>query len=311
MSNSVVYLPQKICIMMKIQGRYLLCAAWAVLFTQAISAQPCKLMTYNIRLDVASDGPNAWEHRRSFLMDQIRFYDPDIFGIQEGLPHQVKQMQEGLADYDSEGAGREGKGKGESTHVFFKRAKYALEKSQTFWLSPTPDVVSMGWDAACLRVCTAVLLWDKKTKRRFWIFNTHLDHMGEQARANSVELILEKIKSFNPRQWPVIFMGDLNATPDSPVISKLKSVMNDSRSVSQAAPFGPDGTFNGFEFDEPVTQLIDYIFVSKTPKLTVRKYAVLSDSRNLRYPSDHLPVFVEIDFGKQAKYLDFNRKSKI
>jgi len=260
-------------------------------------AQPLKLMTYNIRLDVASDGENAWPQRRDFLVAQIKFYAPDIFGTQEGLPHQIEFLQKQFPGFDSEGIGREGGGKGESTHIFFEKSKFLLKESHTFWLSPTPDTVSMGWDAACLRVCTAVLLKNKKTKQQFWVFNTHLDHIGETARQNSIDLILKKIKQLNVGKLPVIFMGDLNAEPGSVVVSRLKKEMIDTREGSEAAPFGPSGTFNGFKFNEPVTKLIDYILVSRAA-IRVKKLAVLSDSKNLRYPSDHLPVLVEIEFRK-------------
>ncbi len=257
-------------------------------------AQSLKLMTYNIRLDVASDGENAWTHRRDFLSDQILFYSPDIFGIQEGLPHQVEYLQQKCTTYASVGIGREGAGKGESTHIFYDRNRFTLKENHTFWLSTTPDTVSMGWDAACLRVCTAVLLKEKKSKKQFWVFNTHLDHVGETARQNAVDLILLKMTYYNKSKLPVFFMGDLNAEPASVVVSKLKKEMLDCREHSEMPAFGPSGTFNGFKFDAPVTRLIDYIFISRDTKIRIKKYAVLSDSQNLRYPSDHLPVFVEL-----------------
>lgn len=265
----------------------------------SLHAQTLKLMTYNIRLDVASDGENDWTHRRDFLASQIQFYAPDIFGTQEGLPHQIEYLQKSLPTYGSVGVGREGGGKGESTHIFYDAAKFQVIDSHTFWLSPTPDTVSMGWDAACLRVCTAVLFKNRKVKRQFWVFNTHLDHIGEVARQNSVALILKKIAVLNPQKLPVVFMGDLNAEPSSVIISRLKNEMLDTRDISETPPFGPSGTFNGFKFGEPVTRLIDYIFVSKSPAIQVKKCAVLSDSKNLRYPSDHLPVWVELEIGKR------------
>jgi len=178
---------------------------------------------------VASDGENDWAHRRDFLVSQIKFYEPDIFGTQEGLPHQIEFLQKNLPNYDGEGIGREGGGKGESTHIFFKRSKFLQKDSRTFWLSPTPDTVSMGWDAACLRVCTAVLFKEKKTKKRFWVFNTHLDHVGVVARQKSVELILAKIKTLNTQKLPVIFMGHFNATPESPIIAHVKTQLDDCR----------------------------------------------------------------------------------
>lgn len=275
-------------------GRFIL-TAFAVFFGCFLQAQSLKLMTYNIRLDVASDGENDWDHRRFFMVSQINFYEPDILGIQEGLPHQVLFLQKHLGHYEREGLAREGNGRGEASTIFYNRLKFVALQSHTFWLSPTPDSVSMGWDAACLRVCTAVLLKERKTKRQFWVFNTHLDHVGEVARANSVELILNKIKTFNSRNLPVIFMGDLNATPDSPIIARLKTELDDTRARVGDDVLGPLGTFTGFKFGEPNPKLIDYIFVSRTPGLTVRKYAVLDESRNQRYPSDHFPIFVEID----------------
>ncbi len=264
-----------------------------------LQAQSLKILTYNIRLDLASDGDNDWTHRREFLASQIKFYAPDIFGTQEGLPHQIEYLQKNLTNYGSESVGREGQGKGESTAIFYDKTKFLLEEHHTFWLSPTPDTVSMGWDAACLRVCTALLLKNKSTKKQFWVFNTHLDHMGQLARSNGIELILKKIREFNAKNLPVIFMGDLNAEPNDVVITKVKNELIDTRELSQTKPFGPSGTFNGFKFNEPVTRLIDYIFISKTAAIRVKKHAVLSDNINLHYPSDHLPVLVELEFAKK------------
>ena len=93
-------------------------------------------------------------------------------------------------------------------------------------------------------------------------------------------------------------MGDFNLKPSSEPIIALSEVFADSKSVSIANPFGPEGTFSGFDFSKPLIDRIDYIFVSKGD-ITVKKYAVLSDSKDFKYPSDHLPVFVEVVFGKK------------
>ena len=251
-------------------------------------------MTYNIRLDLASDKENAWTHRKDFFTGQLHFYAPDIFGVQEALPHQVADITSAMADYSQVGSGRDGVGKGESSNIFFKKDRFIEKESNTFWLSPTPDSISKGWDAALNRVCTYALLKDKKTKKHVWIFNTHLDHVGELARTNSIQLILSKIKNLNTKGYPVIFMGDLNSEPETSRIQDIKKVMDDTRDVTLQKPFGPSGTFNAFKHNEPVTRLIDYIFVSKGGKIFVNKYAVLSDSKDLHYPSDHLPVYVEL-----------------
>ena len=260
------------------------------------TAQSLKVMTYNIRLDIAVDGDNDWVHRKDFFTSQIQFYEPDIFGVQEATPNQVKDISASLYQYSSIGIGREGVGKGESSSIYYKKEQFSIVKSNTFWLSETPDIISKGWDAACNRVCTYALFKDLKTSKTFWVFNTHLDHIGELARTKGLKLILSKMEELNMKNDPVIFMGDFNSEPKTDRIIALKKEMNDCREISEAKPFGPSGTFNNFRHDLPVTLLIDYVFVSKNNKFKVSKFAVLSDSKDLKYPSDHLPVYVELFF---------------
>lgn len=260
------------------------------------AAQSLKVMTYNIRLDVASDGENAWPFRKDFFASQIHFYEPDVLGVQEAMPHQVVDLEKLLPQYSQVGIGREGVGKGESSNIFYKKNKFKVIKTNTFWLSDTPEKISKGWDAACHRVCTYSLFQELTTNRLFWVFNTHLDHIGKQARTKGLELILSKINQLNTKKHPVIFMGDFNSEPQEARIIALKEVMDDTRQVSIEKPFGPSGTFNNFEFDKPVKELIDYVFISKKSNLKVKKYAILSDLKNLKYPSDHLPVYVELFF---------------
>ena len=261
-----------------------------------MQAQSLKVMTYNIRLDVASDGENAWPFRKDFFASQINFYEPDVLGVQEAMPHQVVDLEKLLSQYSQVGIGREGAGKGESSNIFYKKDKFKVIKTNTFWLSETPEEISKGWDAACHRVCTYGIFQELTTNRLFWVFNTHLDHIGVQARTKGLELILSKINQLNTKKHPVILMGDFNSEPQEARIIALKKVMDDTRQVSIEKPFGPSGTFNNFEFDKPVKELIDYVFISKKSNLKVKKYAILSDSKNLKYPSDHLPVYVEILF---------------
>ncbi|KAF2512565.1 endonuclease/exonuclease/phosphatase family protein [Flavobacterium foetidum] len=257
--------------------------------------QNLKIMTYNIRLDVASDGDNAWTNRKDYFTSQIRFYSPDIFGVQEALPNQVLEIASALPNYNKFGIGREENGTGEACTIYYKKERFKLLDSNTFWLSETPNVVSRGWDAACNRVCTYGLFKDLKTKKIFYVFNLHLDHIGEVARVKGVELALSKMATLNTKNYPAFLMGDFNSEPETVQISETKKVMDDTKEISKEKPFGPSGTFNGFKHNEPVTLLLDYIFVSKNSGLTIQKHAVLSDSKDLKYPSDHLPVLIEID----------------
>lgn len=256
--------------------------------------QDLSVMTYNLRLDVASDSVNAWINRKEFLLSQIKFYEPDIFGTQEGLPNQISYIDDSLKNYSFIGQGREGENKGEYSAIFYNTKKLKLLEHYNFWLSQTPNKVSKGWDAAYIRICTYGLFKDIKTKKMFWVFNTHLDNEGEVARNEGITLILQKINKVNTKNYSVILMGDFNDTPESKLITNLKSHMIDSKEISKTKPFGPDGTFNGFKFCEPVINRIDYIFVSKNQKTDILKYAVLTDSKDLKYPSDHFPVFVKL-----------------
>lgn len=260
-----------------------------------LSQDSYKLMTYNIKLDYPKEGKDSWDHRKDWMIAQINFYSPDIFGVQEAMANQMHYMDSKLTKYAYIGVGRDdGKEDGEFSAIFYDKTRLKIIKGATFWLSETPNKVSRGWDAACNRICTYALFEDLQNKRKFWVFNTHFDHVGTIARTNSTTLILEKIKEISQDELPVFLMGDFNLEPESEHIQTIKTTLLDSKEVSITAPFGPSGTFNNFEFDKPVTTRIDYIFINKNT-VKVNTYAVLSDNKELRYPSDHLPVFIEVE----------------
>lgn len=256
--------------------------------------QNMKIMSYNLRVDFGGDGENNWQFRRDFLTQQIAFYEPDFMGTQEGKMHQLQYIDSTLVNYTFVGISRDNsRTEGEFSAIFYNKKKFKLLAEATFWLSDTPDTKSKGWDAAHARICTYGLFEEISTKKQFYIFNTHLDHIGRLARANSVSLIIDKMKHINTKNLPVVFTGDFNSDMSSDAYQQIIEYLNDSRSISKMKPFGPSGTFNNFEFHKPVTLLIDYIFTSKG-NIEVLKHAFLSDSRDCKYPSDHLPVCAEI-----------------
>ena len=257
-------------------------------------AQTYRFITYNVRYDNPEDGENQWSKRKDYLCEQIAFYAPDIFGIQEALQHQVKYIDSTFVDFKYVGVGRDdGKTKGEYSAIFYSDKKFKAMKQGTFWLSETPNKVSVGWDASMERICTYALFQNKATGQQFWVFNTHFDHIGDLARAKSAMLIIDKIKLLNTQKLPLVLMGDFNLTPNTKPIQCLSKILNDSKTISLSKPFGPKVTFNGFKHHEPVNDKIDYIFTSKET-IKVKRFAVLSDSKGCRCPSDHLPFFAEI-----------------
>jgi endonuclease/exonuclease/phosphatase family metal-dependent hydrolase len=251
------------------------------------------VMSYNIRYSTEKDGANAWSKRKDDVKALIKFHEADILCVQEALAEQYDAILENT-NFEAVGAGRDdGKRKGEFSSIYFDKSRFVKKDGGVFWLSQTPDTPSKGWDARLNRVCTWVKLYDKLNKKEFLVFNTHYDHIGVQARIESANLIKQKIQEIAPK-LPVIYAGDLNSTPQSDAIATIKTFLSDSREVSIEMPYGPEGTFNNFKFDSPLKDRIDYIFVNKGFK--VQKYAVLTDSKDQRYFSDHLPVFVKLFF---------------
>lgn len=247
-----------------------------IIFSINLFAQELSVMTYNIKLDSPKEGVDSWTNRKPFFINQLKFYEPDVLGVQEAMPNQMKDMDSLLVDYSFVGVGRDdGKDAGEYSAIFYKKHQFNILKTSTFWLSQTPEKVSMGWDAVCNRVCTYALFQDKVSKKTFWVFNTHFDHEGVEARKQSARLILEKIKVLNTDNLPVILMGDFNMEETHESIRYITKSLNDSRTIAENS-FGPVGTFNNFEFHKPVTSRIDFVFLSNGVK--VNKYAVLSDS---------------------------------
>lgn len=265
-----------------------------IVFAFSAEAQ-VEVMSYNIKFANETDGENSWSKRKDHLTNQLKFYEPDIFGVQEALLEQLQHFEAEMKNYKYVGVGRDdGKEAGEFSAIFYDASQFEVLEHDTFWLSETPEEVSVGWDAAMERVCTYGKFKSKASDEEFWVFNSHFDHVGEKAREESAKLIWNKIREANSKGLPVVLMGDFNLEPDAPGIKFLSEKLNDSKTVAEL-DFGPEGTFNGYNFKAPVTRRIDYIFTSKD-KINVKKYAVLTDSKDLKYPSDHLPVFTTLEF---------------
>ncbi|WP_294321695.1 endonuclease/exonuclease/phosphatase family protein [uncultured Chryseobacterium sp.] len=260
-------------------------------------AQDLKVMSFNIRLNVDSDKENSWTNRKQDVTDLLTYYHPDYFGVQEALPDQMKDIKNGLNNYDYIGVGRDdGKEKGEFSAIFYDTNRLQVMHSGTFWLSETPEKPSKGWDAALNRICTYAVFKDKKSKKEFMALNLHFDHVGSVARVKSSELILKKIKEINPKNLPVTVSGDFNLTEDSEPIKIMSKNLEDTFYHSETKHYGPKGTFTGFNVNEVPQERIDYIFVKG---FMIKSHRHINDRReNLLYPSDHFPVLAELQFMK-------------
>lgn len=259
-----------------------------------LTGQDLKLMTYNIKYDNTKDNVNNWNDRKESLVNLIRHYKPSFIGTQEALHHQVNYIDNELSNFSFVGVGRDdGKQKGEYTAIHYDHTKFKVRDSNTFWLSKTPEKVSVGWDAAMERICTYGLFENLKTKEKFYVFNTHFDHKGEKARAKSAKLILKKINKINAENLPIVLMGDFNLRPEEKPIQHIKSKMQDGKDATEQPFYGPKGTFNGFDWNMELDRRIDYIFVKK---FKVKSYIHIDDRmQNNKHISDHLPVLISVE----------------
>ena len=255
-------------------------------------------MSFNIRYDNPEDGDQNWHKRKANVIRMLNFYDLDIIGMQEVLVSQLNYLKENLPEYGVVGVGRaDGKEEGEFTPVFYKKDRFKLVKTETFWLSETPEKVSKGWDANLERIVTWVVLKERKTDKEVIFLNTHYDHRGVQARIESAKLLKSKISALAGGR-PVILTGDFNSLPDSEPIQTLvnpkdKNSLIDSKKDA-IYTYGPNWTSGGFDtrpFDK--RRIIDYIFVKGIS--VVNRYAVFTEKLNEICLSDHCPVFVQLE----------------
>lgn len=263
-----------------------------LIFSGLVFSQELNLMTFNLRYDNPEDNEDNWHYRKENVIELIKNYEPKIFAIQEGLSQQVHYIDSCLNNYKYIGIGREdAKEKGEFSAIFYDTTKFTLEEENTFWLSESPDTISVGWDASMERICTYGLFINNESDNQIWVFNTHFDHRGPEARKNSAYLILKKIEELNNLKLPIALMGDFNSIPTDPPIEIIKEKLMDGQLITENPFYGPIGTFNGFK-DEAVKNRIDYIF---TDNLKVLRYIHIDDRKDdNRHISDHLPVLATI-----------------
>ncbi len=190
-------------------------------------------ISFNIRTSNAKDGTNSWEYRADAVLSMIKDQAPDVMGLQEALLRQVQPLIYFLDDYKWIGVGREdGKKDGEIMAIFYNKRTVSLLKWGTYWLSETPEKPSKGWDAEYMRTATWALMKDKRSGKKFFVVNTHLDNTGAEARKKGLELILDRISAMNPDGFPLLLMGDFNMEIDDPSMAPVIAAMHNCRTVA-------------------------------------------------------------------------------
>jgi endonuclease/exonuclease/phosphatase family metal-dependent hydrolase len=276
---------------------FLFCCFFSFLST-SFGQKALNVMTFNIRYSTLRDSANAWLYRKDKAASQIQFHEAQIVGLQEALHEQVMDLKARLPKFAHVGVARDdGKTKGEYSCILYDSTRLKMLESATFWLSETPEIPgSKSWDAAITRIVTWAKFKDLKSKKTFYLFNTHFDHIGKVARRESAKMLLAAVQRIAGKELAII-TGDFNAMPQDEPIQVLLNAPNrilDTKALSKTPHYGPTGTFSGFGPKEMGNDPIDYIFVNRP--ITVLMHATLSETWGGRFSSDHFPVFVRFAF---------------
>ena len=251
-----------------------------------------RVMSFNIRLSPTEDfdGDNCWNNRREAVIRMIGESKPDLFGIQEGYIIQVDYMDENLPDYGRYGVCRDdGLERGEANAIFWRKDRFDVKQCNTYWLSETPDTVSLGWDGACRRIVTWAQLHDKLSGKDVWYFNTHFDHVGKVAREEAGKLIIARIKEQVPEGDVVFLTGDFNANWDNPILNPIRAELGECREAAPITDNEGINTYNAWgNNDAPAGEsVIDHIFYRG---VVAERYDVLNGDYGVPFISDHWPI---------------------
>lgn len=270
--------------------------ALIVLSAMPAVSEPLRVLSFNVRYPAKSDGANVWEARRDLLIDTIRKTAPDIMGTQELFYEQGQYIVEKLPELAWFGVSRRGNREDEHMGVFYRKQTLELLDSGNFWLSTTPEQPgSMSWDVTLPRMVTWGEFRDKRTKERFYFYNTHFAHRREdaQARVESAKVLAERLRKL-PSDATVILTGDSNTDAGSEPYRTLMELMQDSFK-SVAEPKGPAGTFHGFRGTAGKARIDWILFRGKLKPSAVE---TITHNVDNRYPSDHFPVLAVFEWTK-------------
>lgn len=258
----------------------------------ALTPPSLRVMTFNVRMGPADDGPNKWELRRDIMVRTIREEHPDLFGTQELYKFQGDYLAGKLPQYSWFGIGRFGNDSDEHMGVFYLKDRLKVVESGNFWLSDTPDKpASITWGNVFPRMVTWALFEVKATHRRFYYYNTHFPYrdQDEPIRTLAAKEILARVKAL-PADLPFVMTGDFNSPPDRPDHALLTEVLHDAR-LDAATRSGPEATFHNFT-GKPDYR-IDWILYRGFKATDSRTITTQQDGR---YPSDHFPVVADLQW---------------
>ena len=258
---------------------------------------PFDLATINIRVATKKDSANYWDYRKEIMIDFIRNRNLSVICMQEVSSSQMNYLTSVLTEYEYVGNNPKIVKGEEYLPIFYSRKDFSCLGYGTFGLSETPEITgSIGWDSKNPRRVTWVTLMNLHNKKFFCVVNTHLDHVGKDARLNGMKLIKKRMKKI-AEEMPVIICGDMNCSATSlPYYSALNDdfVMYNAYQIAKQRK-GVIYTHHAFGEIQPVERrnMIDYIFV--TNQIEVDDIDIPQEKKiNGAYLTDHCPVIASI-----------------
>jgi endonuclease/exonuclease/phosphatase family metal-dependent hydrolase len=297
--------------------------ASTLLFPTGKVAEELRVMTYNVRIDHTEDQGNqhAWALRKKMVAGLVSAYSPDLLALQEVNEAQHYDLRELLPNYTFTGY-PVGQGIPSEERLLFayNPVRLALNESAVFSLSPTPSQPTKAWDARYARACVYGKFFDRLTKRFLVVLNTHLDHMGQIARAESVKLIVQLQENL-ALLYPRVILGDFNFYPEMggdhlyAMMTSSTAGLHDVRDLTQEPSYGPDGSWMGWEYEKTrseegtVGHRIDHIFAAGAIQVIrcgvlggtidqsgqlIPDFSNTYDNNTRLFPADHLPLIADI-----------------
>lgn len=260
----------------------------------AETAKVMKIMSFNVRYENSGDtGVKSWSNRSRGVYAMLEQEQPLIMGVQECLVQQRNAIIENCPQYSAIGVGRDdGKEKGEMMVVFYLSSELIVEEWGTYWLSETPETVSISWGAGCYRTATWAKFRFNEGGREFYYTNTHLDHVSDAVREKQMAVLEKMMAKYNKENLPMVLTADFNMDQDNSIFNGINGYMFNARKSSPVT----DNSTTYNDFGNRTDSVIDDIFYSKDGFKSQEFKTVTQAFSGVTYISDHYPIYAELSF---------------
>lgn len=270
-----------------------------------LKEEKIRVATYNVLFNVRDENlsfVNRWPQRLPRLCELLDEMQPDILSVQELFKDQLEDLLPYIGNtyaYFSRVSEDE-----ELNCIFYRKDRFKVLHSKILYMTETPTIPSY-------EVLTILQLQDLKTKRCVAIFNAHMSLKTANIREFQAHFIAQEMETYS-KFMPVVLTGDLNTFAarldlenlpfyDGDYIHRIltQGKLKNSKEVSILGHLGPISTFtNGPDSSTPFRGtgtpgiFLDHIYVSTGIQVLI--HAVQPGKVNGHYPSDHLPVLIDM-----------------